>query len=87
MTRVILRTMKTAISIPDDLFIEADRLARRLGISRSQLYARAANDFLKKHDRADVTERLNRVFEKQGAPGVDPVLSRLQAASVPREDW
>jgi len=78
--------MKTAISLPDRVFTEADELSRRMGISRSELFARAARDFVKRHGGRNVTEQLNRVYAKQrSAP--DRVLSRLQAASVPREDW
>lgn len=39
-TNVILRAMKTAISIPDPIFEAAEGFARRLGMSRSELYAR-----------------------------------------------
>src|SRR5262245_42454497 len=53
--------MKTAISIPDPIFREAERLARRLKKSRSQLYAEAMADYLRRHDPDAVTEALNRV--------------------------
>jgi len=78
--------MKTAISVPDPLFDEAEELAARLGISRSELYARAAMEFVRAHRSAEITERLNRVYGKHGSE-VDPVLDRLQRASLPREDW
>ena len=41
--------MKTAISLPDDLFDSADELAQQLGVSRSELYARAVAEYLAKH--------------------------------------
>ncbi|AUB83249.1 ribbon-helix-helix domain-containing protein [Candidatus Thiodictyon syntrophicum] len=41
--------MKTAISVPDDVFGEAENLAARLRISRSDLYARALKEFLERH--------------------------------------
>ena len=41
--------MKTAISVPDDVFGEAENLAARLQISRSDLYARALKEFLERH--------------------------------------
>ena len=44
------RGMKTAISIPDPVFRSAERLAARLGLSRSELYCRALKDLLARHD-------------------------------------
>jgi metal-responsive CopG/Arc/MetJ family transcriptional regulator len=38
--------MKTAISLPDDTFRRVDRAARRLGVSRSELFVRAAENWL-----------------------------------------
>src|ERR1041384_6218880 len=51
------RGMKTAISIPDSIFHDADALAKRLGISRSELYARAVADLVARHNGALVTAR------------------------------
>lgn len=53
--------MKTAISLPDDVFLAADRLARRTGRSRSQLYAAALREFIAQHDEDEVTASLNAV--------------------------
>jgi metal-responsive CopG/Arc/MetJ family transcriptional regulator len=59
--------MKTAISIPDDVFAEAERLARRLKKSRSELYSRAireyiAREYIARHGSEHVTETLDRLF-------------------------
>jgi len=78
--------MKTAISIPDPLFQAAEDLARRLGISRSELFAKAAAEFVRTRSRQDVTARLDEVYGKQ-ASKADPVLARIQSASIPRDDW
>lgn len=78
--------MKTAISLPDDMFEAAERLAAKLGVSRSQLYQEALKAFLARHDEAAMTEQLNRVYS-EGEPGrIDPVLGRMQRASLPKED-
>ena len=53
--------MKTAISLPDDLFKSGDALAKRLGVSRSELYARALADLVAKHRASQLTQRLNRL--------------------------
>ncbi len=52
--------MKTAISLPDALFAEADRLARRLAKSRSQLYREAVEEYIARHDPEEVTRALDR---------------------------
>lgn len=51
--------MKTAISLPDDLFLQADQLARELGLSRSELYVQALRSFLAARQRHELTERIN----------------------------
>ncbi len=54
--------MKTAISLPNDLFAAAEALADRLGLSRSQLYATALARFVAEQERATITARLNAVY-------------------------
>jgi metal-responsive CopG/Arc/MetJ family transcriptional regulator len=83
--------MKTAVSLPDPLFEEAERVAARLGLSRSQLYARAIARFVREQSGDAITEAINRVVRKNST-GLDPVLARLQAASLAAdeggfEDW
>ncbi|EQA34732.1 ribbon-helix-helix domain protein [Leptospira inadai serovar Lyme str. 10] len=54
--------MKTAVSIPDDLFKTAEKTAKRLGIPRSQLFAKALEEFIQSHSKESVTERLNKIY-------------------------
>jgi metal-responsive CopG/Arc/MetJ family transcriptional regulator len=79
--------MKTAISIPDPVFEAAERLAQRLGKSRSELYTTAIRDYLKEHRDEDVTERLNEIYgtAPEGS-AVDELLMDLQMRSVGK-DW
>jgi len=63
-TCVILGNMKTAISLPDQLYEEAEKTAQSLGIPRSQLFAKALEEFIAFHKRENITERLNRVYGK-----------------------
>jgi metal-responsive CopG/Arc/MetJ family transcriptional regulator len=70
--------MKAAVSIPDDVFHEADRLARALKTSRSQLYSRALKEFLARHAPDQITEAMNRVCDELGSDEVDD--SRRDAA-------
>lgn len=80
--------MKTAISIPDSLFDAAERLAERLGISRSELYQRAVFSFIEKHRAEGVTESLDSLYESEGiSSGLDPVIEHLQGASIAKEEW
>lgn len=73
--------MKTAISIPDDVFQAAEAAARRTGKSRSQFYVEAVRLFLKAQGATGVTERLNEVY-RDAESAVDPVLLRMQSASI-----
>ncbi|MFP4511223.1 MAG: ChpI protein [Spirochaetaceae bacterium] len=54
--------MKTAISLPDRLYDEAERTAKSMGIPRSQLFAKALEEFIEHHKRENITERLNKVY-------------------------
>ena len=78
--------MKTAISVPDDVFQAADRLAKRLAMSRSQLYAEAVEQYVADHALDQVTQCLDEVYADEAAT-VDPDLLRAQAASIPPEKW
>jgi metal-responsive CopG/Arc/MetJ family transcriptional regulator len=78
--------MKTAISIPDDIFQSAEQLARRLGVSRSELYVQALKSYLQLHHEDQVTETLNMIYEHT-PDQLDPVLQSVQTRSLPQEDW
>lgn len=58
--------MKTAVSIPDEIFEEAERLAERLRTSRSRLYSQALREYVRRHTPDHVTETLNRVLDDVG---------------------
>ena len=49
------RSMKVAISLPDDVFAEGEAMARRLKTTRSQVYARALREFVERHNPATLT--------------------------------
>jgi metal-responsive CopG/Arc/MetJ family transcriptional regulator len=78
--------VKTAVSLPDRVFDAAERVAKRLGISRSELYARAVARFVEEHRGDRVTEALDRLYAEADST-LDPTLARLQAASLPRDEW
>ncbi len=78
--------MKTAISIPDDVFLSADRLAKRLNMSRSELYARAVQQYVAECRHAGVKEKLDQIYASENA-SVDLAVLNAQAASIPDEEW
>ncbi len=78
--------MKTAISLPDLLFEEADLVATRLGISRSQLYASALAEYLARHRESGITDALDRVYASENAAG-DVAQNRAARAALRRAEW
>jgi metal-responsive CopG/Arc/MetJ family transcriptional regulator len=78
--------MKTAISLPDDLFSAADALAGRLGVSRSELYATALAEFVAKHTEAEVTARLDQLYATEPS-ALEDGFRRAQRRSLGTENW
>ena len=80
--------MKTAISIPDTLFVAAEQLAKQLGISRSELFAKAVKGFLAKNGQVGVTEQLNAIYgpPKDNA-GLESELHSMQSKSLGEDPW
>lgn len=77
--------MKTAISLPDPVFRSAERLAARLGVSRSELYCRALKELLARHDEDAVTAQLDAVYSNpEDNAGLDPGLAELQFSTITR---
>jgi metal-responsive CopG/Arc/MetJ family transcriptional regulator len=78
--------MKTAISLPDPIFEEAESLARQLGISRSELYTEALKAYLQKYNHDQTLNKLNQIYSEESSDP-DPVLTKMQFMSLPSEDW
>ena len=78
--------MKTAISIPDPLYKEAERLTKRLRIPRSQLYVRALEEYVQRQRSKGIKEALDEVYGTESSD-LDPVLARLQDEVIGREEW
>ena len=72
---------KTAVSLPDDLFLAVNDLAKRQGISLSELCSIALAEYLTKHRDPDVTSKLNAVLADEPS-GIGPALRAAQARSV-----
>jgi metal-responsive CopG/Arc/MetJ family transcriptional regulator len=78
--------MKVALSIPDELFESAETLGKRLGVSRSRLYATALADFVAKHQSRKITARLDAVYATEESQLARPI-RRAQARSLQRDSW
>ena len=80
--------MKTAISIPDQVFESAEKLARARGKSRSELYAQALSDYLDRNSDGLVKESLDKIYSNDNDSGrVDDNLSELQSRSLRTDQW
>jgi metal-responsive CopG/Arc/MetJ family transcriptional regulator len=78
--------MKTAISVPDEVFEEAERLSARLAKSRSQLFTDAMREYLARHDPVSVTERLNEVVDDL-SPTEDRFVTATARSVLERVAW
>jgi metal-responsive CopG/Arc/MetJ family transcriptional regulator len=75
-----------AISIPEELFESAERFARGRGMSRSELYATALRHYLGEYRSEMITARLDEIYDADSVE-MDPAIARLQARSLPEDDW
>ncbi|MBE9077955.1 ribbon-helix-helix domain-containing protein [Romeria aff. gracilis LEGE 07310] len=78
--------MKTAISLPDSVFEEAEALAQELGVSRSELYTKALQAYLKKYNRSQILRKLNQIYAEESSE-LDSAMAKMQFMSLPYEDW
>ena len=78
--------MKTAVSIPDEVFRKAEQLARRLGISRSRLYALAVEGYVKRRAPESITDTMNRVVDEVAASGDGFVFAATERV-LARTEW
>lgn len=78
--------MKTAISVPDAIFEQAEKLARRMQKSRSQLYSDALREYVARNDPATVTAALDVLYEGED-PGPDTFVSESARRTLRSTDW
>ncbi len=77
--------MKTAVSLPNDLFESAEVLAEELGFTRSELYARAVDDYVRKHRKSEIKKRL-KAFYGQDVPS-DAAVTLYARTILERSEW
>ena len=78
--------MKTAISLPDNVFEAADDLATRLKVSRSQLYVMALEKFIRENQSSDLTQQIDRFIDEFGQPD-DEVMMSSQVRDMKKVEW
>lgn len=78
--------MKTAVSIPDEIFERAERLAKRNHRSRSELYASALDEYVARHSPDEVTDTMNRVCEQAGDEK-DAFVAAASLRTLDRIEW
>ena len=78
--------MKTAISIPQEVFKSAEKLAGKMGVSRSQLYATAIKSYVEAHEGGAITAKLDEVYGHTDSK-LDPKLQKLQSKAISRNSW
>jgi metal-responsive CopG/Arc/MetJ family transcriptional regulator len=78
--------MKVAVSIPDDVFAEAESLAKNLKASRSEIYSRALGEYLGRHAPDRVTDQMNNVIASVGEEA-DPFSQRAGRRVMRRVEW
>ena len=78
--------MKIAVSVPDDVFEEAERLARRTKRSRSEVYSRALAEYVARHAPDRVTEAMDRAVAEVGGPA-EPFVRTAARRILKRSDW
>lgn len=80
--------MKTAISVPDDVFARADALARKQGRSRSELYSTALREYLTRNEEDELTDRINAALAlAEPDPELDAFVDRAADLTLRRVEW
>ncbi len=80
--------MKTAISVPDDVFHQAERLAHRAGRSRSDVYSAALRDYVARHDPELVTQALDEAMSELGDDAAaDDLVREASLRTLASAEW
>jgi predicted transcriptional regulator len=77
--------MKTAVSIPDDVYVRADRLARKTKRSRSRLFSDALGEYLARHEGDEITQAMDATVAEVGQ--IDPFVNGAASRILERTDW
>jgi Arc/MetJ-type ribon-helix-helix transcriptional regulator len=78
--------MKTAVSIPDEVFEKVERLARRARKSRSEVFSAALREYVARHAPDEVTESINEVCDRVGKQD-DPFVQTAARRILEKTEW
>jgi metal-responsive CopG/Arc/MetJ family transcriptional regulator len=78
--------MKTAISIPDNIYKRVERTIKRMGISRSKLFTLAIEEYIDNHNPSQITEKLDSLYNVESSD-LDPGIKQMQGRSIEKEEW
>ena len=78
--------MKSDISIPNPVFVAAKNLAKKMGVSLSDLYTAALNAYVAEHQMENITATLNQVYADEPS-NLEPELVKMQVISLEGEQW
>lgn len=79
--------MKTAVSVPDELFAQVDRFARRSSRSRSEVYRSALREYLARHAPDEVTAEIDRVVAEVGDADDAAIVRAAAAQTLTSTEW
>jgi metal-responsive CopG/Arc/MetJ family transcriptional regulator len=79
--------MKTAVSVPDDVFQAAEKLARSAGRSRSEVYTAALREYVARNAPDEVTDGVDRALATVGEAAADPFVRTASARVLVRSEW
>ena len=79
--------MKTAVSLPDRVYREAEGYAKRTRKSRRQVYAEALAEYLVRHSQDEVTETMNAVVDELGDTASDSFAQGAGPRMLRRVEW
>jgi metal-responsive CopG/Arc/MetJ family transcriptional regulator len=78
--------MKQDISIPNPIFQAAEDLAKKMGVSLSELYTAALNAYVAEHQKENITETLDQIYANEPST-LEPELLKMQVVSLEGEEW
>ena len=78
--------MKTAVSVPDDVFQSAERLARRERRSRSEVYSAALREYVARHSPDEITDAIDRVVHDVDGT-MDPFVGQVGMSILEKAEW
>ena len=79
--------MKTAVSLPDDVFESVERLRKLTNRQRSEVYADALREYVARHSDEEITEAINRVVDELNADETRRFTSKAARRTLARNDW